>query len=682
MQENKDYKRPIPWLDVFVQDNFPFIAQDFDSLTLYEKYQKIVHYLNHIIEKCNLTSDEVVKLTDLINSIKDYVNNYFDNLDVQEEINKKLDEMLQDGTLQDIIRNATYNKIEDFVLYAFFDDYNNSEIKFYVSRDNIHLQQIITKNKIYGRDPSIAYYKGKFLVAVTDSTGTDYDFRLYVSTDLENWKTYYVNLGVYNEQYHLRWAPSLFVDDNGDLYVFISVQYGISDNSSMGVFHIYKSKCINADNFDFENAQMITITNSSSTNLIDPDVIKINGVYHLFCKNHNNDKQRMEHYISNDLQIFALENDNYSNLGIPLEGMFIYKFKDYFYIAGERYSEDNLDNKGTYRITKTKDLVNFANYKIMQNNNESNMSHGDGIVITDPNAKNIITSFNSFAAFYDIFDDRLNKNYMSAYNTRNENNNKGRYLKLLSIYPQAETGGCASNCLFQLTEGVSQNFSSIIEFVGRIRTYEPFESLTSINNQISYLMKGNTGFNYNMLGKIISIPNVNEKCWDLYLDLNYYDYNIRPMIKVLAGNGYNDKYKIYSDVFTDTLPVSVTDNIGDPYRTKNLCSMARSGSFINNTNNTLSLKFASINGNIIVKGHGAGNTPQETFYYLLNITNGTCQAINLVSNSTVNLEFEIVQYQNSIYTMHIKNIPQYSAFSIELPPYENSGILYAAFTNK
>lgn len=38
-------------------------------------------------------------------ALKDYVDDYFDNLDVQEEINNKLDDMTEDGTLQEIIAN-------------------------------------------------------------------------------------------------------------------------------------------------------------------------------------------------------------------------------------------------------------------------------------------------------------------------------------------------------------------------------------------------------------------------------------------------------------------------------------------------------------------------------------------------------------------------------------------------
>ena len=39
-------------------------------------------------------------LTDEVNALKEYVENYFENLDVQEEINNKIDEMVEDGTFE------------------------------------------------------------------------------------------------------------------------------------------------------------------------------------------------------------------------------------------------------------------------------------------------------------------------------------------------------------------------------------------------------------------------------------------------------------------------------------------------------------------------------------------------------------------------------------------------------
>lgn len=56
-----------------------------------------------VIPSINNNGQAVAELQALYIQIKDYVDNYFTNLDVQQEINKKLDEMAEDGTLADII---------------------------------------------------------------------------------------------------------------------------------------------------------------------------------------------------------------------------------------------------------------------------------------------------------------------------------------------------------------------------------------------------------------------------------------------------------------------------------------------------------------------------------------------------------------------------------------------------
>lgn len=45
----------------------------------------------------------VAEMTELYNQLKSYVDNYFDTLDVQDEIDQKLDEMASDGTLESLI---------------------------------------------------------------------------------------------------------------------------------------------------------------------------------------------------------------------------------------------------------------------------------------------------------------------------------------------------------------------------------------------------------------------------------------------------------------------------------------------------------------------------------------------------------------------------------------------------
>lgn len=94
----------IPKFRRFVIQNFPFIEEDFDALTDYALICKVVEYLNKVIDSQNAVIDEVDDLNNAFNELKTIVDTYFDNLDVQEEINNKLDEMVEDGTLQRLLQ--------------------------------------------------------------------------------------------------------------------------------------------------------------------------------------------------------------------------------------------------------------------------------------------------------------------------------------------------------------------------------------------------------------------------------------------------------------------------------------------------------------------------------------------------------------------------------------------------
>ena len=77
-----------------------------ESMTYYEALAWFVNYLqNTIIPAVNNNAEALVELQQAFITLKDYVDNYFDNLDVQEEINNKLDEMVEDGILQTLIAN-------------------------------------------------------------------------------------------------------------------------------------------------------------------------------------------------------------------------------------------------------------------------------------------------------------------------------------------------------------------------------------------------------------------------------------------------------------------------------------------------------------------------------------------------------------------------------------------------
>ena len=99
---------------IFTNYIFKSIPLAFDeSLSYYEMLCGVLDLLK--------TQEEVINNNaDLLAELEQYVIHYFDNLDVQEEINNKLDEMAEDGTLENIISEYiqlqttyTYNTISD-----------------------------------------------------------------------------------------------------------------------------------------------------------------------------------------------------------------------------------------------------------------------------------------------------------------------------------------------------------------------------------------------------------------------------------------------------------------------------------------------------------------------------------------------------------------------------------------
>lgn len=90
------------------------------SLSYLEMLTWFCEYLEKtVIPTINNNAESVMELQDLFIKLRSFVENYFDDLDVQEEINNKLDEMAENGTLQEIITSYLssqaifgYNNVE------------------------------------------------------------------------------------------------------------------------------------------------------------------------------------------------------------------------------------------------------------------------------------------------------------------------------------------------------------------------------------------------------------------------------------------------------------------------------------------------------------------------------------------------------------------------------------------
>ena len=74
-----------------------------DELSYYELLCKVVDYLNKTMEDVENMDTDMTAIYEAYNNLQGYVNNYFSSLDIQQEINNKLDHMVVDGTLLAII---------------------------------------------------------------------------------------------------------------------------------------------------------------------------------------------------------------------------------------------------------------------------------------------------------------------------------------------------------------------------------------------------------------------------------------------------------------------------------------------------------------------------------------------------------------------------------------------------
>ena len=102
MSENIEKAPNVPPFVTFVTSAVPMVFDN--SLSYYEALCALWKWLqDDVVNVINNNATVTEDYINLTNELKTFVEDYFDNLDVQEEINNKLDQMAEDGTLQEII---------------------------------------------------------------------------------------------------------------------------------------------------------------------------------------------------------------------------------------------------------------------------------------------------------------------------------------------------------------------------------------------------------------------------------------------------------------------------------------------------------------------------------------------------------------------------------------------------
>ena len=114
-----------PWVETGLQPAF----YDKESGTILQQVSRMYAKMNQIIKSVNdlnkYTHDTIEEYIAKFVELTEYVDNYFDNLDIQTEVDNKLDEMYEDGQLADMV--AQYLQLAGVLAYDTIADMAGAE---------------------------------------------------------------------------------------------------------------------------------------------------------------------------------------------------------------------------------------------------------------------------------------------------------------------------------------------------------------------------------------------------------------------------------------------------------------------------------------------------------------------------------------------------------------------------
>lgn len=214
---NFNYKNltPFKW---FVLENFPFIEADFDALTEWQLFCKLGKEMNKIINSTNTLGEQTETLTTAFNNLQEYVNQYFSDLNIQNEINNKLNEMAQDGTLAEIINQEI------------FTDLNNQVIENTQNIETLQGYKMFVNVKAEG--------------IANDGTDVTEDLQTLIDT-YPNGATFYFENGTY-------YFKNITIPSNSKVLGDSNTKFIIPTNEDINCLF----KISNVENIEFENIYM------------------------------------------------------------------------------------------------------------------------------------------------------------------------------------------------------------------------------------------------------------------------------------------------------------------------------------------------------------------------------------------------------------------------------------------
>lgn len=131
-----------------VLQNFPFIDADFDAVTNYQLLCKVVEYLNKVIDNNNKQNDNITQLEQNFITLYIYVKDYFDNLDLQNAINNKIDELITTGEFNSFLSGIYTPEMFGAKGDGVTDDTEAIQKALAFNNVNISKNYLITKNLV------------------------------------------------------------------------------------------------------------------------------------------------------------------------------------------------------------------------------------------------------------------------------------------------------------------------------------------------------------------------------------------------------------------------------------------------------------------------------------------------------------------------------------------------------
>lgn len=81
-----------------------------DSLSYYETLCKICEFIKTLISELEKTNNDITELKKFFKELKEYVDNYFTDLDIQDEVNNAIEQLLKNGSLGMYLKRSDYPK--------------------------------------------------------------------------------------------------------------------------------------------------------------------------------------------------------------------------------------------------------------------------------------------------------------------------------------------------------------------------------------------------------------------------------------------------------------------------------------------------------------------------------------------------------------------------------------------